>query len=224
MSRTAFTHRSVLLAATEAEFTEELTALAVGRRGRARISGTATRRDRAVFVFPGHGSQWAGMTADLLDTSDVFLTSIRATAEALAPYVDWSLEDVLREVPGAPGLDRIDVIQPALFATALGLAALWRSFGIEPAAVVGHSIGELAAAVVAGGLSLEDGARAAHCGARRRPGSRAAAPCSRSCCPSRRCGRAWRRGTGSCPSPGSTARGRSRWPATWTPSSASRRS
>lgn len=160
MSRTAFTHRSVLLAATEAEFTEELTALAGGRRGPARISGTATRRDRAVFVFPGHGSQWAGMTADLLDTSDVFLASIRATAEALAPYVDWSLEDVLREVPGAPGLDRIDVIQPALFATALGLAALWRSFGIEPAAVVGHSIGELAAAVVAGGLSLEDGARA----------------------------------------------------------------
>ncbi|MFI8344051.1 acyltransferase domain-containing protein, partial [Streptomyces sp. NPDC085639] len=160
-SRTAFTHRSVLLAATEAEFTEELTALAEGRRGSARISGTATPRDRAVFVFPGHGSQWAGMTADLLDTSDVFIASIRATAEALAPYVDWSLEDVLREVPGAPGLDRIDVIQPALFATALGLAALWRSFGIEPAAVVGHSIGELAAAVVAGGLSPQDGARAA---------------------------------------------------------------
>ncbi|MER6202733.1 acyltransferase domain-containing protein, partial [Streptomyces sp. NPDC001586] len=160
VSRTAFAHRSVLLAGTEAEFTEELAALAEGRRGSGRVSGTATARDRAVFVFPGHGSQWPGMTGDLLDTSDVFLAGIRATAEALAPYVDWSLEDVLREVPGAPALDRIDVIQPALFATALGLAALWRSFGIEPAAVVGHSIGELAAAVVAGGLTLEDGARA----------------------------------------------------------------
>ncbi|MFE9931034.1 acyltransferase domain-containing protein, partial [Streptomyces sp. NPDC005533] len=161
VSRTAFAHRSVLLAGTEAEFAGELAALAEGRRGSGRVSGTAAARERAVFVFPGHGSQWPGMTADLLDTSDVFLAVIRATAEALTPYVDWSLEDVLREVPGAPALDRIDVIQPALFATALGLAALWRSFGIEPAAVVGHSIGELAAAVVAGGLTLEDGARAA---------------------------------------------------------------
>ncbi|MFF8265030.1 SDR family NAD(P)-dependent oxidoreductase, partial [Streptomyces virginiae] len=165
VSRTAFAHRSVLLAATEAEFAEELSALAEGRRGPGRISATAAPRDRTVFVFPGHGSQWPGMAAGLLDASDVFLARVRATAEALAPYVDWSLEDVLRGVPGAPALDRIDVIQPALFATSLGLAALWRSFGIEPAAVVGHSIGEMAAAVVAGGLSLEDGARvSALCG------------------------------------------------------------
>ncbi|WP_148667977.1 type I polyketide synthase, partial [Streptomyces sp. WAC05950] len=165
VSRTAFAHRSVLLGATEAEFAEELAALAEGRRGPGRVSATAAPRDRTVFVFAGHGAQWPGMAADLLDGSDVFLASVRATAEALAPYVDWSLEDVLRGAPGAPGLDRVDVIQPALFATSLGLAALWRSFGIEPAAVVGHSIGETAAAVVAGGLSLEDGARvSALCG------------------------------------------------------------
>ncbi|MFD5999215.1 acyltransferase domain-containing protein, partial [Streptomyces erythrochromogenes] len=165
VSRTAFAHRSVLLAATGAEFTEELAALAEGRRGPGRVGGTAVPRDRTVFVFPGHGAQWPGMAADLLDASDVFLASVRATAEALAPYVDWSLEDVLRGAPGAPAPDRIDVVQPALFATSLGLAALWRSFGIEPAAVVGHSIGEMAAAVVAGGLTLEDGARtSALCG------------------------------------------------------------
>ncbi|MFF3724853.1 acyltransferase domain-containing protein, partial [Streptomyces erythrochromogenes] len=165
VSRTAFAHRSVLLAATGAEFRQELAALAEGRRGPGRVGGTAVPRDRTVFVFPGHGAQWPGMAADLLDTSDVFLASVRATADALAPYVDWSLEDVLRGVPGAPVPDRIDVIQPALFATSLGLAALWRSFGIEPAAVVGHSIGEMAAAVVAGGLTLEDGARtSALCG------------------------------------------------------------
>ncbi|MFB7810069.1 SDR family NAD(P)-dependent oxidoreductase, partial [Streptomyces virginiae] len=165
VSRTAFAHRSVLLGATEAEFAEELAALAEGRRGPGRVSATAAPRDRTVFVFAGHGAQWPGMAADLFDGSDVFLASVRATAEALAPYVDWSLEDVLRGAPGAPGLDRVDVIQPALFATSLGLAALWRSFGIEPAAVVGHSIGETAAAVVAGGLSLEDGARvSALCG------------------------------------------------------------
>ncbi len=165
VSRTAFAHRSVLLAATGAEFAEELAALAEGRRGPGRVSATAAPRDRTVFVFPGHGAQWPGMAADLLDGSDVFLASVRATAEALAPYVDWSLEDVLRGAPGAPSLDRVDVVQPALFATSLGLAALWRSFGVEPAAVVGHSIGEMAAAVVAGGLSLEDGARvSALCG------------------------------------------------------------
>ncbi|MFC5880636.1 SDR family NAD(P)-dependent oxidoreductase, partial [Streptomyces virginiae] len=165
VSRTAFAHRSVLLAATGAEFAEELAALAEGRRGPGRVSATAAPRDRTVFVFPGHGAQWPGMAADLLDGSDVFLASVRATAEALAPYVDWSLEDVLRGAPGAPALDRVDVVQPALFATSLGLAALWRSFGVEPAAVVGHSIGEMAAAVVAGGLSLEDGARvSALCG------------------------------------------------------------
>ncbi|MFJ9766797.1 SDR family NAD(P)-dependent oxidoreductase, partial [Streptomyces erythrochromogenes] len=165
VSRTAFAHRSVLLAATGAEFAQELAALAEGRRGPGRTGGTAVPRERTVFVFPGHGAQWTGMAADLLDASDVFLASVRATADALAPYVDWSLEDVLRGVPGAPAPDRIDVIQPALFATSLGLAALWRSFGIEPAAVVGHSIGEMAAAVVAGGLSLADGARtSAVCG------------------------------------------------------------
>uniref|UniRef100_UPI0005690B49 type I polyketide synthase n=1 Tax=Streptomyces sp. NRRL F-4474 TaxID=1463851 RepID=UPI0005690B49 len=165
VSRTAFAHRSVLLAATGAEFTQELAALAEGRRGPGRVGGTAVPRDRAVFVFPGHGAQWPGMAADLLDASDVFLASVRATADALAPYVDWSLEDVLRGAPGAPALDRIDVVQPVLFATSLGLAALWRSFGIEPAAVVGHSIGEMAAAVVAGGLTLRDGARtSALCG------------------------------------------------------------
>nr|WP_051807727.1 type I polyketide synthase [Streptomyces sp. NRRL F-2664] len=165
VSRTAFAHRSVLLAATGAEFAEELAALAEGRRGPGRVGGTAAPRERAVFVFPGHGAQWPGMAADLLDGSDVFLSSVRATAEALAPYVDWSLEDVLRGVPGAPSLDRVDVVQPALFAVSLGLAALWRSFGIEPAAVVGHSIGEMAAAVVAGGLTLADGARvSALCG------------------------------------------------------------
>ena len=73
--------------------------------------------------------------------------------------MDWALEDVLRGGDGAPSLERVDVVQPALWAVMVSLAALWRSYGVEPAAVVGHSQGEIAAACVAGGLSLEDGAR-----------------------------------------------------------------
>ncbi|MFE3380444.1 type I polyketide synthase [Streptomyces anulatus] len=159
VARTAFRHRSVVLATTRAELTAGLTALAAGHGVPGQVDGVARERRRAVFVFPGQGSEWAGMGADLLDASDVFRASVRACGDALAPYVDWSLEDVLRQVPGAPGLDRVDVVQPVLFAVLVGLADLWRSFGIEPSAVVGHSQGEVAAAYVSGALSLDDAAR-----------------------------------------------------------------
>nr|BBJ48532.1 hypothetical protein SAVMC3_11610 [Streptomyces avermitilis] len=112
-----------------------------------------------VFVFPGQGPQWPGMGRELLDASDVFRESVRACEAAFAPYVDWSVEQVLRDSPDAPGLDRVDVVQPTLFAVMISLAALWRSQGVEPCAVLGHSLGEIAAAHVSGGLSLADAAR-----------------------------------------------------------------
>ncbi len=114
---------------------------------------------RVVFVFPGQGAQWAGMAAGLLDSSPVFAAEVAACGDALARYTYWRLEDVLRGADGAPPLDRVDVVQPALFAVMVGLAALWRSYGVEPTAVLGHSQGEIAAAYVAGGLSLDDAAR-----------------------------------------------------------------
>ncbi|MCC5481335.1 acyltransferase domain-containing protein, partial [Streptomyces barringtoniae] len=114
---------------------------------------------KTVFVFPGQGSQWAGMAAQLLDVSPVFAARIGECAAALESFTDWSLVDVLRQVPGAPSLERVDVVQPALFAVMVSLAELWRSAGVEPAAVLGHSQGEIAAACVAGILSLEDAAR-----------------------------------------------------------------
>ncbi|MEU1127061.1 beta-ketoacyl synthase N-terminal-like domain-containing protein, partial [Streptomyces sp. NPDC005899] len=157
--RPALGHRTVVLAEDGEELAGELEALAEGRGSAGRVSGTARPGGRTVFVFPGQGSQWVGMAAGLLDSSQVYRASVEASAEALAPYIDWSLQDVLRGTPGAASLDRDDVVQPALFAASVALADLWASFGVRPSAVVGHSNGEIAAAVVAGGLSLGDGAR-----------------------------------------------------------------
>ncbi|MFJ8857562.1 SDR family NAD(P)-dependent oxidoreductase [Streptomyces sp. NPDC102451] len=114
---------------------------------------------RTVFVFPGQGSQWDGMARELLEASEVFRDSIDACAEAFAPFTDWDLRAVLRGEPGAPPLERVDVVQPVLFAMMVSLAALWEAAGVRPDAVVGHSQGEIAAAHVAGALSLADAAR-----------------------------------------------------------------
>ncbi|WP_212818410.1 type I polyketide synthase [Polymorphospora rubra] len=121
--------------------------------------GVGDGTPKVVFVFPGQGSQWTGMALDLLESSPVFGARMRECAAELARLVDWSLEDVLRGAPGAPALDRVDVVQPALFSVMVSLAELWRSCGITPDAVIGHSQGEIAAACVAGALTLPDAMR-----------------------------------------------------------------
>ena len=135
-----------------------LEALALVGVGEGVVRGVA-RGGRPVFVFPGQGAQWEGMAVELLDSSAVFGDALRVCGEALEGLVDWRVEDVLRGVEGAPGLERVDVVQPVSFAVMVALAELWRSFGVRPAVVVGHSQGEIAAACVAGGLSLGDAAR-----------------------------------------------------------------
>ncbi|WP_407937972.1 SDR family NAD(P)-dependent oxidoreductase [Micromonospora rifamycinica] len=115
-------------------------------------------RGGTVFVFPGQGSQWLGMAVELMDSSPVFAERIAECGAALSEFVRWRLTDVLRGVAGAPSMDRVDVVQPVLWAVMVSLAGLWRSYGVRPDAVIGHSQGEIAAAVVAGGLSLRDGA------------------------------------------------------------------
>ncbi|MEV6976998.1 SDR family NAD(P)-dependent oxidoreductase [Kitasatospora sp. NPDC093806] len=150
--RAVFEQRAVVVGESRAELLSGLAAVAEGTG----VGGGDF--DRPVFVFPGQGSQWIGMGAELLDASPVFAESIARCEAALAPHVDWSLTEVLR---GGDDLTRVDVVQPALFAVMVSLAEVWRSFGIEPAAVIGHSQGEIAAATVAGALTLEDGARIA---------------------------------------------------------------
>ncbi|MBN6037097.1 type I polyketide synthase [Amycolatopsis sp. 195334CR] len=154
-TRPTFEHRAVILGNSEDELRANLSALANGTDSASTILASSRTTGRIVFVFPGQGSQWAGMGLDLLDTSPVFREQLLACADALAPHTDWSLLDALR----GEGLDRVDVVQPALWAVMISLAALWRSLGAHPDAVIGHSQGEIAAAYVAGALSLEDSAR-----------------------------------------------------------------
>jgi len=111
---------------------------------------------RVVFVFPGQGGQWAGMGRELAGVCPVFAERLAECGRALAPFVDWDLAGVLA---GEVLADRADVVQPVLWAVMVSLAAVWEAAGVTPDAVVGHSQGEIAAAVVAGVLSLEDGAR-----------------------------------------------------------------
>lgn len=120
----------------------------------------AARRGGPVFVFPGQGSQWPGMALELLEESPVFERRFSECAAALAPHTDFDLLEVL-DSPEDPLWGRICFVQPALFATTVSLAELWRSFGVEPGAAIGQSVGENAAACVIGALPLEQGARLA---------------------------------------------------------------
>ncbi|MFD7365566.1 type I polyketide synthase [Nocardiopsis alba] len=155
-TRTGASHRAVVLGSDVTTLLTGLDAVAEGTAGLDTSTGVASEeRPDVVFVFPGQGAQWKGMAAELLDASPAFAESMTRCAEALAEQVDWDLFEVLR----SGELDRVDVVQPALWAVMVSLARMWRSLGITPDAVIGHSQGEIAAACVAGALSLEDGAR-----------------------------------------------------------------
>nr|WP_244184316.1 type I polyketide synthase [Streptomyces cellostaticus] len=157
-TRSLFEHRQVVIGADRDELLAGLAAVATGGESgpAAVVSAVANPVGKTVFVFPGQGSQWAGMGRELWETSPVFAQRMRECADALSPYVDWSLFDVLGD---AEALERVDVVQPVLWAVMVSLAEVWRSYGVQPEAVVGHSQGEIAAACVAGALSIEDAAR-----------------------------------------------------------------
>ncbi|WP_433662634.1 type I polyketide synthase [Nocardia sp. CA-128927] len=159
-TRSVFDHRAVILGRDRADFLRGLEAVAGGEPASDVVEGVASREPgKVVFVFPGQGSQWVGMGRELWDTEPVFAERMRECAQVLDELVEWSLVDVVCGVGGAASLDRVDVVQPVLFAMMVSLAAVWRSYGVEPDAVVGHSQGEVAAACVAGVLSLQDAAR-----------------------------------------------------------------
>ena len=137
-----------------------LTALSEGLPAPGLVTG-AVVGTRPVFVFPGQGTQWVGMGRELRDANPVFRERLAECEAALAPHIDWTIDEVLADGERAAELlRRTDVVQPALFAVMVALAAVWQAYGVEPAAVIGHSQGEIAAACVAGSLCLEDAALA----------------------------------------------------------------
>jgi acyl transferase domain-containing protein len=112
-----------------------------------------------VFVFPGQGCQWPGMGQRLSRSEPAFREALVECDAALQPHVRWSLLHLVET--GDPALlDDVAVAQPVLFGVEVALAALWRSWGVRPDAVLGHSVGEAAAAYVAGALNLQEAAHA----------------------------------------------------------------
>jgi acyl transferase domain-containing protein/NADPH:quinone reductase-like Zn-dependent oxidoreductase/NADP-dependent 3-hydroxy acid dehydrogenase YdfG/acyl carrier protein len=162
-------HRLAVAGRSRAELSEHLEAFLKGesRSGLSygdvsevlRGGRQSSSKTKVAFVFPGQGSQWPGMGRALLEQEPVFLEILQSCETAMRKFVDWSLLEQLTMPPESSRLCEIDVIQPTLFAIQVALAGLWRSWGVEPDAVVGHSMGEVAAAHVAGSLRLEDAAR-----------------------------------------------------------------
>lgn len=167
--RAHFEHRLAIVAENMAEVGERLAEFGAGKEHprvyRGECPGSSP--PGVVFMFTGQGSQFPGMARELFRTQPEFRHALEQCAEILEPFLDRPLLEVLFEEPphveGAAGhrgpLDQTQYTQPALFALEYALAMMWRSWGVEPAAVVGHSVGEYVAACIAGVFSLEDGLR-----------------------------------------------------------------
>lgn len=159
--RSHFEHRAAVVASTTAEAKMLLEDLVANRLRPGVVRGECTDPPTTAWFFPGQGSQYPGMARELFDTEPVFADTVRSCAQAVDGILPQPLLEVLfgsgREA--AETLKHTSFAQPAIFAVEMGLARLWQSWGIEPDVVLGHSVGQYAAACVAGVFSLEDGAR-----------------------------------------------------------------
>ena len=150
-------HRPVRTAVIAADLEELVEGLRQVAEGDVPYQGAVGQDDRGpVWVFSGQGSQWAAMGADLLANEPVFAATVAAVEPLIAAESGFSVTEAMTAPQTVTGIDRV---QPTLFAMQVALADTMKSYGVTPGAVVGHSMGEVAAAVVAGALSLEDGVR-----------------------------------------------------------------
>jgi acyl transferase domain-containing protein len=149
-------HRLALLAYDLADLQEQLAAVGADQPSSRRWTARSLlRRPGGVaFVFPGQGSQWLGMGRELYAEEPVFAAMIERCDQAAREFVEYSITEVLLGSQSAARLEDIDVLQPLLFAIEVALAETWRSWGVTPAAVIGHSMGEAAAAYICGAMSL----------------------------------------------------------------------
>ena len=160
VQRTHHEHRLCLVGRSRADFAATLESFAAGQVVPGWVAGRRARGDQGglVFVFAGQGPQWPSMGRELLSQERVFRETFERCDELLQPHLGESL---LRALDRESALDHTAVAQPALFALEVSLGALWRSLGVVPDAVIGHSVGEIAAAWAAGILPLEEAARVA---------------------------------------------------------------
>ncbi len=159
--RSHFDHRLAVVARTREELVEKLLGFAESDTEPALQMGHASSKvhPQLAFVFSGQGTQWWGMGRQLFEQEPLFRTVIEECDEILKGLAPWSLVEELTRDESRSRLHETSIAQPCLFALQTGLSALWRSWGIEPYAVAGHSVGEITAAHIAGALSLEDAVR-----------------------------------------------------------------
>jgi acyl transferase domain-containing protein/SAM-dependent methyltransferase len=158
--RSHFEHRLAAVAESPEQLREQLESVAEGQETTGVVQGQAdlTRRPEVVFLFTGQGGQYVNMGRALYEREPVFREVLDRCDELLRPHLEKPLLSVLYPAPGEETpLDETQYTHVAMFAVQYGLAQLWRSWGVEPAAVMGHSVGEIVAATVAGTMSLEDG-------------------------------------------------------------------
>ncbi|MDT7758568.1 MAG: hypothetical protein QOH27_4466, partial [Mycobacterium sp.] len=159
--RSHFEHRAALVVDSVEGARESLAELAENRLRPGVVRGEHTNRPTTAWLFTGQGSQYPGMARELFDAEPVFAETVTRCADAVKDILPLPLLDVLLATDRETGerLRHTSFAQPAIFAVELGLARMWQSWGIEPDVVLGHSVGQYAAACVAGVFSLEDGAR-----------------------------------------------------------------
>ena len=160
--RNHHSHRLTLIAHSLAEAVQELNAFSTGDAGprlRTAFTPRTEQATRVVFVMSGQGTQWWGMGRELMRNEPVFRRMIEDCDRAMCPWADFSLVEELSRPEVDSQMHRTEISQSAIFAMQMALAELWKSWGVQPAAVVGHSVGEIAAACVAGILSLEQAAK-----------------------------------------------------------------